>query len=150
MGLAMAVLVLAGVVSGANVYGAFTFGDTSITSSSCSADAYGTIPSQLDINNGDNVLIDFNISWSDTRSSPANSATHHFNITVSYPHRANQWQDFSTLTSGGSFGGNQYQKVITNVLAGDTITVALLVQVTSADCSPNTVTDTASGTITLT
>lgn len=132
------------------MYGAFTFGTTSITSSSCSADAYGTIPSSLNINNGDNVLIDYNVSWSDTRSPPATTATHYFNMTVSYPLRPDKWADHRVDTSGGSSGSWALQISVMNVAEGASITIALLAKVTSAGGSPNPTSHTASGTILLT
>jgi len=150
LGLAVACLVLAGVVRAADVYGAFTFGTTTITSSSCAADAYGVLSSQqLNINNGDNVLIDYNVSWSDTRTSPATSASHYFNMTVSYPLRTDQWASHAAVTTGSSSGSQGLQISVTNVAEGNSITIALLAMVTSAGCSPNPTSDTASGTILL-
>lgn len=148
----IAVLVLlSGVVRGAQVFGSAGTGTTSITSTTCSADVSGTIPSVLNVdNNGaDSVLLYFNVSWSDTRNSGP-SATHYFNMTVSYSRASgDQWAATTVVTSGTQSGSQNHLITVVNVLPPSTIGLSWLAQLTSSACSPNPTSDYASGTITL-
>lgn len=140
-------LLLAGTVR-ANVFAFAGTGTTSITTSSCYADVYGLIPSVLDVNNGDDIDFYFNVSWSDTRGS--GSATHYFNMTISYSRASgDQWASHTVLTLGSGSGTQNMLVTVMNVIPPATIGVSILAQLTSSPCNPNPTQDSASGTVTL-
>lgn len=93
-------------VLGTLVVGAAGTGTTSIKDPvppyTCKAEVGGSIPSQLDIDNGDDVIIYYNVSYSDRRPSGASLATHYFNMTVLYTKwLGDEYAEWEVETDGG-------------------------------------------------
>lgn len=122
-------------VLGVLVTGATGTGTTSISGpASCSAVVGGSIPAELDINNGDDVIIYYDVSLSDTRSPNSDPATHYFNMTISYTKwSGDQWAEWEVETDGGDSDSRRLSITVIGVEEDEMIGV---IWMASISCPP--------------
>jgi len=102
IGLATALVVLAGVVRAANVDAAWNNGVTSITPTGCSASYFGLVaPSPRTVNQNDVAIFHYNVTWADSRSANSAAATHVFHLKIQWAvtYQQNAWYNVTTTGS---------------------------------------------------
>ena len=121
-----ALMLISGNALGAVVLGAAGAGHTVVDTRPpyCDATVSGVIPSVLDIDDGDDVLCYFNVSWDDGRSGGSSTATHYYNMTLSYTKvTGDQFTERTEYTNGDDSGSASLQDTVVNVEEGESILV---------------------------
>lgn len=130
-------LLLCGGVLGALVTGATGTGTTSISGpTTCSAVVGGTIPAQLDINNGDDVIIYYDVSLSDSRNPNSEPATHYFNMTISYTKwSGDEFAEWEVVTYGDDSDSRRLSITVMGVQEDELIGVIWMASISCSTCS---------------
>jgi len=116
-----ALVLFAEPVAATDYTGAAGEGDTLVTSSYCSANVEAWVQYALDIDEGEDIVyIYYNITWEDTRSSPAIKATHTFNMTITYLGSDTYWEREED-TYGATSDSYDYYEMINNPYEGEYI-----------------------------
>ena len=147
IGLAIAFLVLAGVVRAVSyIDDGWANGSTTVTGSCLTTGASisnKVYRSPLSLQSGDHVVSHYNVSWSDTRHAPAASASHVFHLRSAWAGTM-PWDAWYNVTTTGGASGSTALSVTTAAVDADyNLAVIWEASVTAGSCGTVSASDSA-------
>jgi len=110
-------------------------GSTSISGGGCNGNVPNGPPSTLGVNNGDNVVIYYNYSYTDIRDTGSGTAAHDFVQAVGYGGWTVADGRRINTTGGNAYGYGSIQRTVYNVQQGYYIHVVWFANITSDSCN---------------
>ena len=80
-------------------------GDTLVTTSTCDATTGGSVPTSLDVDEGDWLFFWYNHTWEDTRPLQSAPATHNFTMIIIYTVYTGDVVYYHQFSTEGGIGG---------------------------------------------